>query len=223
MLLVVDARAQAAIAAAVVRGFATHRPDVGIAGVVFNRVGSERHAAVLREACALTRAGDPGARLPAARRRPGAAGTPSRPGPGGGASRSRRLPRSRRRLDRRARRDRAAAALARPAMGDAARRRGRGRAGAAARPAHRRRRRCRLRLPLSAGDRRLARGGRRDPAVLAARRRGARRAAPTPSICRAAIPNCTPAGSPATRASSPGCAQPRRAAPPSSASAAATW
>jgi cobyrinic acid a,c-diamide synthase len=51
VLLVVDARAQAASAAAVVRGFATHRPDVGIAAIVFNRVGGDRHAAILREAC----------------------------------------------------------------------------------------------------------------------------------------------------------------------------
>jgi cobyrinic acid a,c-diamide synthase len=53
VVLVVDVRAQAASAAAVVRGFATHRPEVSIAAVVFNRVGGERHAALLREACAL--------------------------------------------------------------------------------------------------------------------------------------------------------------------------
>ena len=53
VVLVVDVRAQAASAAAVVRGFATHRPDVSVAAVVFNRVGGERHAALLREACAL--------------------------------------------------------------------------------------------------------------------------------------------------------------------------
>ena len=54
VVLVVDVRAQAASAAAVVRGFAAHRPGVQIAGVVFNRVGSERHAAILREACAFS-------------------------------------------------------------------------------------------------------------------------------------------------------------------------
>jgi cobyrinic acid a,c-diamide synthase len=53
VVLVVDAHAQAASAAAVVRGFATHRREVSVAAVVFNRVGSERHAALLREACAL--------------------------------------------------------------------------------------------------------------------------------------------------------------------------
>ena len=52
VILVVDAAAQAASAAAVVRGFATHRPGVTVAGVVFNRVGSAAHAAILRIACA---------------------------------------------------------------------------------------------------------------------------------------------------------------------------
>lgn len=50
VILVIDAGAQGASAAAVVRGFATHRPGLGIAGVVFNRVGSERHARILRDA-----------------------------------------------------------------------------------------------------------------------------------------------------------------------------
>jgi cobyrinic acid a,c-diamide synthase len=54
VVLVVDVHAQAASAAAVVRGFATHRSGVSIAAVVFNRVGGERHAALLREACART-------------------------------------------------------------------------------------------------------------------------------------------------------------------------
>lgn len=53
VVLVMDVRAQAASAAAVLRGFATHRPGVRITGVVFNRVGGERHAAILCEACAL--------------------------------------------------------------------------------------------------------------------------------------------------------------------------
>ena len=50
VILVIDAGAQGASAAAVVRGFANHRPDVPVAGVVFNRVGSERHARILTEA-----------------------------------------------------------------------------------------------------------------------------------------------------------------------------
>lgn len=52
VILVVDVRAQAASAAAVARGFASHRADVEVAGVIFNRVGSARHAAILSEACA---------------------------------------------------------------------------------------------------------------------------------------------------------------------------
>lgn len=51
VVLVVDVRAQAGSAAALIRGFAGHRADVDIAGVVFNRVGSARHEAMLRDAC----------------------------------------------------------------------------------------------------------------------------------------------------------------------------
>lgn len=50
VVLVVDARAQGASAAALVRGFATHRASLGLAGVVFNRVSGERHAETLRTA-----------------------------------------------------------------------------------------------------------------------------------------------------------------------------
>lgn len=50
VLLVVDVKGQAASSAAVVRGFATHRPDIAIAGVIFNRVGFGRHEAMLRTA-----------------------------------------------------------------------------------------------------------------------------------------------------------------------------
>jgi cobyrinic acid a,c-diamide synthase len=54
VVLVVDVRAQAASAAAIVRGFENHRPDVRLAGVVFNKVGSERHAEILRDAMGAT-------------------------------------------------------------------------------------------------------------------------------------------------------------------------
>ncbi|MEE8533378.1 MAG: cobyrinate a,c-diamide synthase, partial [Alphaproteobacteria bacterium] len=54
VVLVVDVRGQAASAAAVVRGFATHRYDIEVAGVVFNRVGGASHAEVLRESVAAT-------------------------------------------------------------------------------------------------------------------------------------------------------------------------
>ncbi len=50
VVLIVDARGQAASAAALLRGFLTHRDDVNIAGVIFNRVGSIRHARALNEA-----------------------------------------------------------------------------------------------------------------------------------------------------------------------------
>jgi len=43
VLLVLDVSGQSQTAAAVARGFASHRADVGIGGVVLNRVGSERH------------------------------------------------------------------------------------------------------------------------------------------------------------------------------------
>ena len=54
VVLVVDVRGQAASAAAVLQGFAGHRTDVHVAGAVFNRVGSARHAAILGAACAAT-------------------------------------------------------------------------------------------------------------------------------------------------------------------------
>ena len=52
VVLVIDARAQAASAAAVLKGFQGFRPGVDIAGVVFNRVGGKKHAEILRQASA---------------------------------------------------------------------------------------------------------------------------------------------------------------------------
>ena len=52
VMLVIDVSGQAASAAAVVRGFAGHRADVAVAGVVFNRVGGHGHEKVLRAAAA---------------------------------------------------------------------------------------------------------------------------------------------------------------------------
>ena len=52
IILVVDARSQARSAAALVKGFAEFDPDLRLAGVVFNNVGSENHARILREAVA---------------------------------------------------------------------------------------------------------------------------------------------------------------------------
>jgi cobyrinic acid a,c-diamide synthase len=50
ILLVLDARAQARSAAAVVRGLANFAPDLEFAGVLYNRVGSANHERLLREA-----------------------------------------------------------------------------------------------------------------------------------------------------------------------------
>jgi cobyrinic acid a,c-diamide synthase len=50
VILVVDARGQAASAGALLRGFATHRPGLSIAAVVFNRVGGASHVEMRRRA-----------------------------------------------------------------------------------------------------------------------------------------------------------------------------
>jgi cobyrinic acid a,c-diamide synthase len=55
VLLVLDVAGQSQSAAAMVRGFATHDPAVRIAGVVLNRVGSERHQALVSDAIAALR------------------------------------------------------------------------------------------------------------------------------------------------------------------------
>lgn len=47
VLLVVDVSGQSRSAAALVRGFATHDPEVRIGGVVLNRVGRERHRSLV--------------------------------------------------------------------------------------------------------------------------------------------------------------------------------
>jgi cobyrinic acid a,c-diamide synthase len=52
VVLIVDARGQAASVAALLRGFLTHRNDVEITGIIFNRVGSTVHTRALREATA---------------------------------------------------------------------------------------------------------------------------------------------------------------------------
>jgi cobyrinic acid a,c-diamide synthase len=52
VVLVVDASALSASVAAVVLGFATLDPGVGVAGVILNRVGSPGHETLLREAIA---------------------------------------------------------------------------------------------------------------------------------------------------------------------------
>ncbi|QIN82237.1 cobyrinate a,c-diamide synthase [Rubrobacter tropicus] len=52
VVLVVDGSAMARSAAAMVHGYATFDPDLRLAGVVLNRVGSDRHEQMLREALA---------------------------------------------------------------------------------------------------------------------------------------------------------------------------
>ena len=74
VLLVVDARAMARSAAALVHGFASFDPALNLAGVVFNRIGSPAHLEYLQQA------------LIVASRRAVLRGTP--PGPGTGHSRA---------------------------------------------------------------------------------------------------------------------------------------
>ncbi|MGE4425406.1 MAG: cobyrinate a,c-diamide synthase [Solirubrobacteraceae bacterium] len=50
VVLVLDAGAMARSAAALIHGFRTFDPDVRVAGIVFNRVGSDVHEQLLREA-----------------------------------------------------------------------------------------------------------------------------------------------------------------------------
>jgi cobyrinic acid a,c-diamide synthase len=52
VILILDVSGQTQTAAAVVRGLATHNPAVRIAGVVLNRVGSERHRQLVADAMA---------------------------------------------------------------------------------------------------------------------------------------------------------------------------
>ena len=51
VILVVDARGQSHSMAALLHGFSTFDDSTRIAGVILNRVGSPRHADVLRQAC----------------------------------------------------------------------------------------------------------------------------------------------------------------------------
>jgi len=73
VVLVVDARGQGASVAALLHGFASHQPSVPLVGVIFNRVSSDRHAALLagaaarhppHMACLGTLPADPGLVLP---------------------------------------------------------------------------------------------------------------------------------------------------------------
>ena len=74
VVLVVDASAQSRSVAALVHGFASFDPEVRLAGVILNRVGSDRHEQLLREAL------EEGSGVPVlgAVRRHAAVATPSR-------------------------------------------------------------------------------------------------------------------------------------------------
>lgn len=52
VVLVVDVKGQSASAAAVISGFANFRDDINVAGVILNRVGSDRHKQMIVDACA---------------------------------------------------------------------------------------------------------------------------------------------------------------------------
>ncbi len=51
VILVVDSKSAAYSMAPLISGFINFRPDVHISGVIFNRVGSERHFAMLQQVC----------------------------------------------------------------------------------------------------------------------------------------------------------------------------
>ena len=51
VVLVVDAKSAAYSVAALLSGFLHFREDIRIAGVIFNRVGSDRHREMLRQVC----------------------------------------------------------------------------------------------------------------------------------------------------------------------------
>lgn len=54
VILIIDCQSQAQSVAALVHGFASFRPDVSIAAVLLNKVGSDRHEAMLRSALSVT-------------------------------------------------------------------------------------------------------------------------------------------------------------------------
>lgn len=52
VVLVVDGRGMAGSAAALLAGFAAHRPGVPVAGVIFNKVAGDKHRRMIQAACA---------------------------------------------------------------------------------------------------------------------------------------------------------------------------
>ena len=174
VVLVLDVSGQAQSAAAVALGLCGFRPDLRVAGVVLNRVASPRHEALVRVGMAaagirvfgalprepsvalperhlgLVQAEEQGDLAGILARGRGVRGAPSRSGRAGG------------RGGRGASRPHAPWDIFRQTM-----------RGCAARSAHRPGTGCGVFLRLSASARRMARGGGRGSALLAARRRGA--------------------------------------------------
>ena len=54
VVLVIDVRAQSQSVAALVEGFARHRTDITVAGVILNRIGSPRHRQIIEKTLAPT-------------------------------------------------------------------------------------------------------------------------------------------------------------------------
>ena len=54
VVLVIDARGQGASVTALVEGFAKHRRNIKVVGVIFNQIGGENHERILREALSNT-------------------------------------------------------------------------------------------------------------------------------------------------------------------------
>ena len=82
VLLVVDCSAQAGSVAALVHGFATFEPRLNLAGVVLNRLASDGHERMVREALARMAAPVPVVGRAASRRATGVARPPPRAGAG---------------------------------------------------------------------------------------------------------------------------------------------
>jgi cobyrinic acid a,c-diamide synthase len=76
VVLVLDAAAMARSAAAIAHGYRTFDPDVNVAGVIFNRVGSDHHEQLLRES--IGDLGPPTLPVLGALRRDERIGTPER-------------------------------------------------------------------------------------------------------------------------------------------------
>ena len=188
VLLVLDVAAQAQTAAAVVRGFLVHDPAVRIAGVVLNRIGSERHRMLVADAIAALNVPVVGA-LP----RDETLTLPERHlglvQAGEHADLAARLDRLADLAERHLDLDAVIAGARTVDVADGGKR---FTTASAAWPTHRARLRRGLLVRLSAHPRRMAASRRRDRAVLSARRRAAAARAATAAGCPAAIRSCTP-------------------------------